>query len=291
MTDAKTLQLDDGRTLGYALLGDPAGTPAFFFHGTPGSRLVLSADDGIASIPGVRWILPDRPGYGVSSPQPGRTLLDWPRDVASLADHLGLERFAVAGVSGGGPHAAACAFALGPRVTATLLLASPAPASFRGATRGMALGNWIGIWLGRYAPAVSRKLLASSAAAVGRDPEGYLNALAGQMAAPDRALLQKLEVREAVLRDVREGYRQGSEAQASDGVLVLSAKDWGFELGAIETRTFAWHGEDDILVTEAMARHLERKIPGCRLRILPNVGHFVTESTEVIEDCRRILAG
>ena len=92
-----SMTLPDGRSLGFRCLGDENGSPLFFFHGTPGSRFVLSEDDAMAQIPGVRLILPERPGYGISDPQPGRTLLDWPEDVAQLADHLGLDSFAVSG--------------------------------------------------------------------------------------------------------------------------------------------------------------------------------------------------
>ncbi|MEM8962720.1 MAG: alpha/beta hydrolase, partial [Acidobacteriota bacterium] len=143
-----TIELDDGRRLGYADLGTPEGVPFFFFHGTPGSRLGHVEHDALATIPGVRLLLPERPGYGLSDPKPDRTLLDWARDVAQLADHLGIERFAVGGESGGGPHALACAAALGERVSMVILLASPAPASAPAATRNMAFGNRLGVLLG-----------------------------------------------------------------------------------------------------------------------------------------------
>ncbi len=99
----KTLTLRDGRTLGYAEYGDPRGTPVFLCHGTPGSRLDRHPDETIATSLGVRLIVPDRPGYGLSSFQTGRSLLDWPADLDQLADSLGIGRFAVVGVSGGDP--------------------------------------------------------------------------------------------------------------------------------------------------------------------------------------------
>ena len=122
--DNQSITLSDGRSLGFQRLGDPDGCPLFFFHGTPGSRLVLSQNDRIAQIPGLHLILPERPGYGLSDPKPGRVLLDWPNDVVELADYLGLDSFAVAGESGGGPHALACAYRLADRVTKALVLSS-----------------------------------------------------------------------------------------------------------------------------------------------------------------------
>src|SRR5512136_1482675 len=110
-----TIALSDGRTLAYAEYGDPTGQPVFFFHGMPGSRLFRPPDQITAKV-GVRLITTDRPGYGLSTFQPGRRFLDWPGDIAQLADHLNMEKFAVMGHSAGGPYVAACAYALPQRV-------------------------------------------------------------------------------------------------------------------------------------------------------------------------------
>ena len=112
----QTIKLRDGRTLGYAEYGDRNGVPVVFFHGTPGSRLMAVPAWNDTSL-GIRLIAPDRPGLGLSTYLPHRTLLNWPGDVAELADALKLEKFIVAGVSGGGPHSLACAYALPDRVS------------------------------------------------------------------------------------------------------------------------------------------------------------------------------
>jgi len=106
------LALADGRRLGYAEFGDPSGAPCLYFHFSPGSRLEPAAVfSGVrqAWLRGVRLVSADRPGFGLSDRQPARTLLDWPGDIAALADHLGIDRFAVLGASGGGAYALACA--------------------------------------------------------------------------------------------------------------------------------------------------------------------------------------
>ena len=108
-TTASTIRLQDGRRLGYADLGDAGGTPVFYFHGFPSSRLEACMVEEHARRLGVRLLAVDRPGYGLSDDLPGRTIPDWPDDVVALADALGLERFAVVGSSGGGPYAIACA--------------------------------------------------------------------------------------------------------------------------------------------------------------------------------------
>src|SRR5688500_5461404 len=102
-----TLLLHDGRKLGYAEYGLPDGKPVFFMHGFGDSRLFGQLFDADARRTGSRLILLERPGYGLSDFQPGRTLLDWPRDVAQAADALIIDRFGVVGFSGGGPHTAA----------------------------------------------------------------------------------------------------------------------------------------------------------------------------------------
>ncbi len=289
--DQQTHTLSDGRRLGYQSLGDPGGRPIFWFHGTPGSRLILSPDDWVTRLPGVRVITADRPGYGLSDPKPDRTLADWARDVAELADHLGVDRFAVAGESGGGPHALACAHQLGRRVTLALLLSSPAPANFRGATRGMSLGNRLGLVLQRRAPWLIQWMTRSYAAGFQKNPDRFLDAIARQMSAPDRELLRDRRLREALIRDFREAYRQGGEGHVVDGALAMSGRDWGFPLEEIAVPVFIWHGEADRLVSINMPRHLSHRIPDCRASFVPGAGHLLLEHPQVEREMGQILRG
>ena len=101
------LELADGRALSYTEWGSPDATPAFYFHGFPSSRHELELTRPRleqSNIP-IRVIALDRPGFGTSTAKPHRTLLDWPTDVAEAAGLLGIDRFAVLGVSAGGPYA------------------------------------------------------------------------------------------------------------------------------------------------------------------------------------------
>jgi pimeloyl-ACP methyl ester carboxylesterase len=113
------IPLADGRQIGVLEAGDPAGAPVLYFHGLGASRRSAHPDGAIAAALGVRVVALDRPGIGLSTPRPGRTLLDWADDVAAVADALGIDRFAILGWSGGAAHALACAHRLGARVTAT----------------------------------------------------------------------------------------------------------------------------------------------------------------------------
>src|SRR5262249_2501635 len=153
------LALADGRTLEWAEFGEPTGRPLFFFHGTPGSRLAGIALDEVARARGVRVIAPDRPGCGRSDPKLGRTRRDWPAGGRAVADSLQVDRFPVTGISGGGPYAAVCAWALPERVTGAAILSGIGPTDHPGATREMLWTNRVSLSLSRRAPALARALL------------------------------------------------------------------------------------------------------------------------------------
>lgn len=118
------IRLEDERTLAFYEFGDPTGPPVFVFHGGVGSRGFGLLFEAAAIDLGVRVIAPDRPGYGRSDPQPDRSLLHWPDDVSALADALALDAFGMLAVSGGGPWAAACAYALPDWLTALTLFSA-----------------------------------------------------------------------------------------------------------------------------------------------------------------------
>jgi len=125
----KQIKLKDGRMLGYAEYGAPEGKPVFYFHGFPGSRLdwpFSDADDSATQL-NARIIAVDRPGMGLSDFKRGREIRDWPDDVAEVSDMLQLDRFAVLGISGGGPYAASCAYKIPERLTAMAIVSGMGP--------------------------------------------------------------------------------------------------------------------------------------------------------------------
>ena len=280
--------LKDGRSLGFSTSGSPDGIPVFLFHGTPGSRLGYSPDEKFNNLPGVFMIFPERPGYGISSPKPDRTLTDWPDDVIELADQLGLARFAVAGGSGGGPHVLACAWKNPERVFAAFIFGSPMPVESLKETKGMAFGNRINFYIGTRMPWLIRFVLKSNARTLMKNPNKYLQAVAKQMDPSDRIVLEDENARAAIIEHLKEAYRQGSEAQFIDGQLTMTTRPWGFSLGDIRIPVHGWHGENDTLVPKSLARRYS-EIPGANVRIVPNVGHLLTENAEVVDEFENAL--
>src|SRR5215472_10202335 len=138
-----TVHTADGRVLAVEEGGDPAGRPVLVHGGTPNSRRLYGPHADDAAERGLRLISYDRPGYGGSSPQPGRTVADCAADVRAICADLGIDRLATWGISGGGPHVLACAALLPDLVCAAASLASVAPFDADGLDyfAGMGQGN------------------------------------------------------------------------------------------------------------------------------------------------------
>jgi pimeloyl-ACP methyl ester carboxylesterase len=268
------VNLRDGRRLGYAEWGPPDGFPILGFLGTPLSRLAHLGDAPDAS--GVRLILVDRPGYGLSDFQPGRTLLDWPQDVAQLADALGLARFAVFGMSGGGPHTAACGYALSDRVSAVGLVSSPGPVWDRPVLRYSLPPHRQPLveLAARDRGAAAQALLEDCRAELDRAARGEDE----RDGSVDPALAKRL--RAATLEATPEGY--------AHDLLILFVSTWGFAPEEISVPTLIWHGDRDPAVPLDIARFFARTIPKSSLEVLPGEGHLIlwSHAEEILKALR-----
>ncbi len=276
----ESIKLSDGRQLGFSLLGDPEGQPLFFFPGTPGSRYCLSKDDLLAQQPGIRLILPERPGYGLSDPMPRRTILGWVDDVSELADNLGYESFYVSGSSGGGPYALACGATIPNRVKAVLLFNSAAPWQSSDATEGMAFANWFGLWTAKYTPWLLKALIAFSAKGMLKHPEASMRSLKNQLCASDKVLMDQPEYEAAILRDLQEAYRRSSAGHSSDAILM--ARPWGIDFEKLQTPVYLWHGEKDTLSPVHNIRQMADRIPDCHEVYIPDAGHLLIDYPDVV---------
>jgi pimeloyl-ACP methyl ester carboxylesterase len=270
--ETRLLELGDRRWVACVECGDPLGRPVFAFHGLPGSRLQQHPDADLAAARGARVIHVDRPGFGLSTPAPGRTFAAAARDIAAIADRLGIDRFAVAGVSGGGPFAAACAALLNERVTRAALVSSVGPpGSMRGGPGALRTRTLFA--LAAHAPRLLRRPLRIAVRRALRAPGHFIDRVAARLAPEDQRTLARAEVRAMLARDLAESLRQGVDALLAD--LRLEARPWGLPLESIRVPVALWHGEDDRIVPSAATRHLAAAIPGARAHVLPGLGHFM----------------
>jgi pimeloyl-ACP methyl ester carboxylesterase len=275
----RTLALPDGRLLGYAEHGDPDALPLLFFHGTPGSRYLGREADGIAREAGIRVIALERPGYGLSDDHRGYRVSDWPSDVAIAANAFGLQRFAVAGHSGGAPYALACAALLGERVTSVTIVSPGGPEDDLAASSSMEhrLIGW-----SRNGRSRRVGLLASVAAFfIGRFPGFAVSRIPGES---DRRLLRDPAARATVVGHLQEAFRHGSHGVADDYAAL--AWPWGFDLSAVQVPVTIWQGEDDKFVAPSTALALARKLPNASTTLVPNTGHRL-----IFERAAEILGG
>jgi pimeloyl-ACP methyl ester carboxylesterase len=267
----ETLRLRNGRELAYAEYGDPDGCPVMLFHGNPSSRLSWGLIPGSPFRPRLRLIAPDRPGFGRSDFQPGRQLLDWPDDVSELADALGLHRFAVLGVSGGGPATLACAWKIPERLTAVGVVSSPCPADVPGVTEGISQTNRTVFFLTRHAPPLIRLNMALLAYLARRDR--LVERLVYKMADVDKAMVERQEIRDYLAAGFAEALRQGGAGSAHE-LVINHGRPWGFALEDIKIGVHLWQGEEDPSVPPAMGRYLAQTIPNCEATFIPGAGHL-----------------
>jgi pimeloyl-ACP methyl ester carboxylesterase len=269
----RQISLPHGRRLGIAGYGDPQGRPAFYFHGWPGSRLEARLMDAVAREFRAQVVAVDRPGYGLSDFQPGRTMLDWPNDIVELANALKLDEFAVLGVSGGGPYALACAAKIPDRLSATTIICGLGPMHAANATKGMMRQNRFLLLLARKAHWLARPLLTVFIRVIRRNPQLFMppRLLTG-MSESDKAALRRPEFRQTLFTSTMEAFRQGTRGAAWDGRLY--AHPWPFQLQDIAREIFLWHGERDVFVPVLMGRHQAKALPRCDATFFPDEGHL-----------------
>lgn len=260
------VRLRDGRRLAYAEYGESTGNPIFYFHGTPGSRLEGGFLGDAATRHLVRLIAVDRPGFGRSDFKRGRKLLDWVDDVAELADALGIQRFGVAGLSGGGPHVEACARRVPERITSAAVISGAGPHEARLASAGRIRRAFIRAEA-FFAPATAPLFGWYMALSIRIMPAWLTPRFI------DAKILRRPEVRAPFKRSAAEGMRQGGRAVGHE--LCLFARPWGFALSDITLRIDLWHGDADTIVPIGVGRWVAKTIPQCRARWVPRGGHLL----------------
>jgi len=292
--DSRRIILRDGRTLAYVERGDAAGLPIVYCHGVPSSRAeadVYGIAETLAAL-GVRLIVPDRPGIGLSDVQPNRTLADWADDVRDLASQLGIESFAVVGASGGAPYALACGTRLRDQVCAVGIIGGIAPPDAPGVLAAYRAPLRIMFRLGHRAPRVLKWLLRLNLRAVRRGGDRAGARMAAMAPEPDRTLLQRPDLQRGFMQCFIEACRRGTAGPTTDVGIV--ARPWGLDLASIEVPVLLWHGVRDGNVPVACGRYLAQAIPGCQAIFYSDDAHLsvpMNHCTEIftamIAACRR----
>jgi pimeloyl-ACP methyl ester carboxylesterase len=257
-TDDRLLELDDGRTIGYATWGDPEGAPVFIGHGTPGARL-----DRYPGLEDPEWVHGqrllfvgvDRPGYGYSDPCPEASLLDCAGDFVRVADDLGLERFAALGVSGGAPYVIALG-ALAPERVVRIAVVSGADVGMDEEETPEELAAEVG----------------QEAQILRDDPDEWYAGFVAEVTEVDRRVLERPEVRATAIEMFQEAVRQGAVGWVDD--VVRLGRPWPFRLDEVLADIRFHHGEEDANVPPQHAKELAERIPTSRLRLYPGEGHI-----------------
>jgi pimeloyl-ACP methyl ester carboxylesterase len=267
--------------LASAEVGDPTGAPVLYFHGAPTSRLDVAVWEPALVGASARVIGIDRPGYGGSTPQPGRTFDDWPADAAAVADAIGIDRFAVLGYSSGGPYALVCGVSLADRVTAVGLAA------------GVTDFGWEPAWDGYPAYEVEVMRIDDEAKAIeqfeqkyGADGSGVHEAMP-PLTPADEALFADEVIATAWMASLSEAWRQGAGGFVED--MLAQARPWGFDVAAIRAPVHLLHGEPDTIVPIAHSRHTIELCPQAELTVFDDHGHL-SLSAQIPDLVARITA-
>jgi len=274
----ETLTLADGRVLAFDDVGDPGGFPVVYQPGWTFGRLGRHPDDTLAAQAGLRLVSVDRPGYGGSTPQAVRTMRGSAEDTEQLVDHVGIDRFAILGYSGGGLHALAAAGHLGDRVTHVVTTGTPVPFDLPGAPN---LVHWSAVlpYRLRHVPPLRRAwlgLLASQA----RDPSAYIDGMTKFFCDEDRAVFADPAFRPRLEQVYAEVWAQGPTGVDSDHAIITQPH---LRLGDVDQHVDVYHGKSDTFVRPEAAAQLASALPGAEVRLLPG-GHLCvfTQWTELL---------
>jgi pimeloyl-ACP methyl ester carboxylesterase len=263
----------DGRTLRVYEAGPSGGPVVLVHHGTPMSGFLYGPHARDAEERGIRLVGYDRPGYGRSDAFPGRSVADVADDVRTIADALEVERLAVWGVSGGGPHALACAALATDRVAAVGSLASVAPYDANGLDwlAGMGQTNLDEFGAAVRGPEELEEYLGTQQRDLASaTPEGVVAALE-QLLTPVDARALDGDVGEYFAKCMREAVRPGLAGWRDDDLAF--AKPWGFSVEESQTPVVLWHGSHDLFVPIAHGEWLAERIPNVEAHLSEADGH------------------
>jgi len=274
------LERPRGRRLAWAMYGEPGlRLPLLYLHGFPGSRLEPAFADALARTMGLTIIAPDRPGFGLSDDAEDRTIRSWGEDARIVLDTLEVERCAVLAISGGAPYGIATALGAPDRVARLLLVSGVAPQR-PGNLAGMTILNQTLFTLGASLPAAARLLVGLVGLSWRVAPAFGVAWLKLLNCAADRAIVDRATITAALKKNFAASLARSVAPAARD--FTLMAGDWQLPLHELTVPTHIRHGTADTYVPPAMGHTLAELLPGSRLTLVPEGGHFM--AVDLIEE-------
>lgn len=270
MDRKETVELKDGRLLGFVEYGDTKGLPTFYFHGTPGSRLEASRFDEVAAFNGYRLIGIDRPGMGLSSIDKNRSILSWVTDVVSFADCLKIDKFSIIGHSGGGPFVAACAYAIPQRLNGAAIVSGIAPFENPESAIGMSRGQIIVNRLIKNMPWLANVMMGLTLMMLKNSK--MMRQMIKQLPEVDQTLFRDPVIGKALIHSTLEAFRNGVFGAAQE--MKLLSNPWGFDLRSINFPMTIWQGTLDSQTPMSHANIYAKLVPGAQLKIIEHEGHL-----------------
>ncbi len=262
-----------GRRIAFARYGHLGGIPVAYCHGTPSSRLEAQIAAEAAKKLGIHLLALDRPGYGRSSPLPPASVAAWSTDLAAVADHLGIGRFHLIGVSGGGPYALAGAARLGTRIRSVTLVCPLGEVHNPDLRRPMSpAARWAFFLAGKAPWALPIFFGRPTAALLRRFPRLTFALLDSHLPEPDRRTLTDPGICTLFEASLREALRQGGKGARRD--FIHYVRPWGFDPATVRQPVTLWHGGNDTVVPTFHSRLLARRLPRAECRLIAGEGHY-----------------
>jgi pimeloyl-ACP methyl ester carboxylesterase len=286
----RSITTADGRTLTVREGGDPVGVPVLTISGTPGSSTMYEPHLRDAEQRGIRLFSYDRPGYGGSSRRECRNVADCASDIAVVCDALGVGRFCVWGISGGGPHALAAAALLRDRCVAAAALASVAPYDGDGLDffAGMGEQNIEEFKLARDDHEGHRRASERDRAdLLAATPEQLVDLWETLLGPSDREVATD-RLAAFLLDHIRAGIEPSGDGWYDDDLVFV--RPWGFDLASIRVPVLLLQGEQDKFVPYGHGVWLSEHIPGVEARLTAEDGHLTLAEHRVPEVHEWLLA-